>query len=172
MAKEGSVAPTNRVNLVCALDEAGQKVQKELPCKVLVLADVLGRQDPRPVSARDPIRVNKDNFQEVLENQNLSLKYEVENKLSGKPNEKIEVRLNVRKLEDFHPDNIVDQVPELTTVYKIRQALSELRGNLSQNKEFRKRLEELLAMLGKERDPEQRLTALSNILIGALPEKG
>lgn len=171
MAKEGSVAETNRVNLVCTVVDGGQKVQKELPCKVLVMADIWGRDDSRPISKREPLNINKDNFQDVLAAQKLSVRYEVDNKLSGKPNEKMEVRLNPRKLDDFHPDNLVDQVPELRAVYAIRQALSELRGNLSQNKEFRKQLESLLAMLGKERDPERRSEFLSDIGIGPMPDK-
>ena len=109
--------------------------------------------------------IRKISGSELAQKQNASI---IKN---GKPNEKMEVRLNPRKLDDFHPDSIVDQVPELRAVYAIRQALTELKGNLSQNKEFRKQLEALLAMLGKERDPERRSELLSTIGIGPMPDK-
>lgn len=169
MAKEGSVAPTARVNLVCKVDTGGQKAEKELPCKVMILADIRGREDTTPLAKREPIKIDKDNFKEIMGKQDLALSFNVPNRLSGKPDEKMEVNLRVKDLDGFHPDSLIDQVGDLQAVYKIRQALTELRGNLIQNKDFRKKLEDLLGMLSKDNDPQRKSQILDDIGVGPAP---
>jgi type VI secretion system protein ImpB len=65
MSKEGSVAPKERVNIVYkpATGDAQQDV--ELPFKMLVMGNLTGRKDDRPIEDRTPINVDKDNFSQV-----------------------------------------------------------------------------------------------------------
>ena len=144
MAKEGSVAPKERVNIVYkpATGDAQQEV--ELPLKLLVMGDFALKQDDRPVEEREPINVDKDNFNEVLKAQNLSLKIAVPNKLAKAEGEEMAVNLKFNSLKDFEPDQIVAKVPELAKLMELREALKALKGPLGNVPEFRKKLQDMI----------------------------
>ena len=66
MAKEGSVAPQERVNITYKPATGGAQAEVELPLKMLFMGDYTGRTDPRPIEDRKPINIDKDNFTQVL----------------------------------------------------------------------------------------------------------
>ena len=59
MAKEGSVAPKERVNIVYRPATGDAKEEIELPLKLLVVGDFTRSQDDRMVEEREPINVDK-----------------------------------------------------------------------------------------------------------------
>jgi type VI secretion system protein ImpB len=144
MPKESSIAPKERVNIVYrpAIGEAKEEV--ELPLKVLVMGDFTGGLDDRPLEKREPINIDKDNFNEVLKAQNITLNLTVPNKLSGKEEEEMAVKLKMESLKDFGPEAVVEQVPELKKLLALREALTSLKGPLSNIPEFRKKIQELV----------------------------
>ena len=73
MAREGSVAPKERVNITYKPATGNAKEEVELPLKMLMLGDYTGRADPRPLEDRKPINVDKDNFQQVMAEQKLAV---------------------------------------------------------------------------------------------------
>ncbi len=146
MAKEGSVAPRERVNIVYkpALGDAQEEV--ELPLKLLVMGDFIGRPDDRPVEDRKPINIDKDNFNDVLKAQDISLNIQVPNKLKeGAEEEELAVNLKFESIKDFGPESIVRQVPELRKLLELREALIALRGPMGNVPKFRKKIEELVS---------------------------
>jgi type VI secretion system protein ImpB len=66
MAKEGSVAPKERVNIIYRPATGDQKEEIELPLKVLVMGDFTLQKDSRSVEDRHPVNIDKDNFNDVL----------------------------------------------------------------------------------------------------------
>ena len=82
MAKEGSVAPKERVNIVYKPATGDAQAEVELPLKVLMMGDYTLRTDSTPLEERKPINIDKDNFNEVLAKQQLSLNMNVSDKLS------------------------------------------------------------------------------------------
>ncbi len=72
MAKEGSVAPQERVNITYKPATGNAQAEVELPLKMLFMGDYTGRADPRPLEDRKPIHIDKDNFNQVLDEQNLA----------------------------------------------------------------------------------------------------
>ena len=144
MPKETSIAPKERVNIVYrpALGDAKEEV--ELPLKLLVMGDFTGRPDDRPLEKREPINIDKDNFNEVLKAQGFGLNLTVPNKLSPRPDEEMGVKLQIDSIKDFEPERIVGQVPELKRLLELREALRSLRGPLSNVPEFRKKVQELV----------------------------
>ena len=146
MASEGSVAPKERVNIVYSSDTGGAQEQVELPLKQLVIGDFTLREDNTPVEDLKPIRVDKDNFTDVLKGQNLSLQLAVPNRLAenAPEGEQLPVSLTFQSIRDFEPDAIVAQVPELQQLIALRDSLKALKGPMGNLPEFRKQLQALM----------------------------
>jgi type VI secretion system protein ImpB len=144
MAKEGSVAPKERVNIVYRPATGDAKEEVELPLKLLIMGDFTLRPDDRMVEEREPINIDKDNFNEVLKGQNLNLDVTVPNKLSEDPDAEMSVSLKFESIKDFDPEAIAKKTPELNKLLELREALSSLKGPMSNRPEFRKKIQELI----------------------------
>jgi type VI secretion system protein ImpB len=144
MAKEGSVAPKERVNIVYKSATGDAMEEVELPLKILMMGDYLGRQDNRPVEERKPINIDKSNFNKVMAEQNLSVDITVADKLSSEKGAQLGMKLNFKSLADFEPDAIVSSVPELKKLVELRAALTALKHPLGSVPAFRKKLQALL----------------------------
>ncbi len=145
MAGEGSVAPKERVNITYKPATGDAQVEVELPLKLLVLGDFTQKQDDRPIEERKPINIDKDNYNDVLKAQNLSLDLSVPNKLEPDSEDNLAVSLKFDSLKDFEPDAIVEKVPELKEIIELRNALKALKGPLGNVPDFRKKLQELIS---------------------------
>jgi type VI secretion system protein ImpB len=148
--KEGSVAPKERVNITYKPATGNAKEDVELPLKLLMLGDYVGRPDPRPLEDRKPINVDKDNFQKVMAEQKLAAAFNVKNTLTDEPDEEMTVNLKFRRLADMEPEAIANQVPELKKLLDLRAALTALKGPLGNEKAFRNKIQQILG------DPAQR----------------
>jgi type VI secretion system protein ImpB len=144
MAKEGSVAPKERVNIVYRPATGDAKEEIELPLRLLVMGDFTLAKDDRMLEEREPINVDKDNFNEVLKSQNIRLNLTVPNKLSGEPDDEMAVSMEFHSLKDFEPEQVVRKVPELNKLLELRQALTALKGPLSNIPEFRQKVQSLV----------------------------
>jgi type VI secretion system protein ImpB len=149
MAKESSVAPKERVNIVYKPATGGAQVEKELPLKLLMLGDYTLRQEETPLEDRKPVNIDKDNFNDVMESQKLSLTLAVPDKLAGEETgegkRELTVNLNFKSMNDFRPEAVVEQVPELNQLLQLRAALQALKGPLGNIPAFRKKIESLVA---------------------------
>jgi len=144
MAADGSVAPKERVNITYKPSTGEAQAELELPLKLLVLGDFTQKQDDRPIEDRKPINIDKDNYNDVLKAQKLSLDLSVANKLGGDANDNLAVNLQFDSLRDFEPDAIVEKVPELKEIIELRNALKALKGPLGNVPDFRKKLQSLI----------------------------
>lgn len=144
MAKESSVAPKERVNIVYKPATGDGKEEVELSFKVLVMGDFTNSPDDRPIENRKPINIDKDNFDDVLKSSNVKTTISVPNKLSSEPDAQMAVELNFEKIRDFEPDQIINSVPELKQLKELRDALKALKGPLGNQPEFRKKIQELI----------------------------
>ncbi|AJE02300.1 type VI secretion system contractile sheath small subunit [Geobacter pickeringii] len=144
MSKEASVAPKERVNIVYRPADGDGREDVELPLKMLVMGDFTGSPDGRPVEKREPVAVDRENFNEVMKAQGISLNIAVPNRLSGTADDELPVNLMVESLKDFGPEAIVEQVPEMKRLLELREALRALKGPLSNVPDFRKKIQELI----------------------------
>lgn len=158
MAKEASIAPKERVNIVYRPATGDAQEEVELPLKLMVLGDFTLRPDERMVEDRDPVNIDKDSFNDVMQSQNLGLKVNVKNRLAGDdPEAQLALDLKFNTLKDFEPDAIVKMVPELAKMMELREALKALKGPLSNVPDFRKKLQELVG------DEEARAKVLQEL---------
>ncbi len=145
MAKESSVAPKERVNIVYKPATGGAQAEVELPLKLMMLGDYTQRTDETPLEERKPVSVDKDNFQDVMRSQKLELTLTVPNRLSEKEGEEMAVKLKFETMKDFGPDAIVEQIPALNQLLQLRTALQALKGPLGNVPAFRKKIEGLIS---------------------------
>jgi type VI secretion system protein ImpB len=144
MAKEASVAPKERVNIVYRPAIGDAKEEVELPLRLLVMGDFTQSTDDRMLEEREPINIDKDNFNEVLKEQKISLNLAVPNKISGEPDDELSVQLNFESIKDFGPEAVARKTPELNKLLELREALTALKGPLSNIPEFRKKIQALV----------------------------
>jgi type VI secretion system protein ImpB len=138
--------------------EIGDAIEmKEIPFVMGVLADLSGKpEEPLPkLKDRKFIDIDRDNFNNVLEGMKPRVAFKVDNKLSG-DDTKLAVELRFKSMDDFHPENVVNQVAPLRKLVEARQKLSGLLTKLDGNDKLDELLQDVLAntdslqKLGKE----------------------
>lgn len=141
---DGSVAPKERINIAYKSDSGGATESVELPLKLLVLDDFTGKENDDVIEDRDPINVNKENFNDVVKSQNLSMSFSVPNRLDSASDDDINVDLKIASIKDFNPAAVAQQIPELNSLLELRRALQALRGPLGNVPAFRKTIQAIL----------------------------
>lgn len=157
MAKEGSVAPKERINIKYVPATGDQQAEIELPLKMLVVGDYKGHPEDTPIEEREIVAIDKNNFQSVLKASDLNIETSVKNRLVDEDDVDLPVKLAFKSLSDFSPDSIAQQVPELKKLVELREALLALKGPLGNIPAFRDRIQELV---GSEESREKLLAEL------------
>lgn len=145
MAKEGSVAPRERINIKYVPATGDVQAEVELPLKMLVVGDFKGYPIEQRIEEREAVSIDKNNFTAVMAKSDLSLTMAVPNKLLEDENSDLAVSLKFNSLADFSPDSLVQQVPELKKLMELREALVALKGPLGNIPAFRLHLQQILA---------------------------
>lgn len=156
--KRLSVAPKERINVKFVPATGDQQEEVELPFKMVILGDFTGRADDTPIEERKTINIDKNNFSSVFKDMGIERDLEVSNVLQeDDPEATLTVSLKFEELQDFAPDSIISQVPELKKMADLREALTALKGPLGNMPAFRNALSELVG------DEERRESLLSEL---------
>jgi len=135
-----------RVQIKYEVETDGAIELKELPFVVGVLGDFSGKpNDPLPpMKDRKFVEIDRDNFHTVLAKTAPRLAFRVDDKISGKPDSKLNVELNFKHLDDFSPENVVKQVEPLRKLVEARQQLEMLKSKMDGNDKLTGLLEQVL----------------------------
>ena len=160
MARESfqNEVPTSRVNIRYKSKKGGAKDGVELPQRVVILGDFTQNKNDYEdvdVEEMEKISINKKTFDDVMKSMNIGLDVTVDNQLN--PDEEITANLKIQSMKDFSPDAIVEQVPQLNSLRKVRGLLNDLKAKIITNKQFKKELETILV------DEEQKNKLISEI---------
>lgn len=153
--KQQSKAPKERINITYR-PATSTKEQKELPFRMAMLGDFTLKPDETPLEERKMIRVDKDNFGDVMKAQNLDVSVNVPNKLTGREGDELGMNLKFATLKDFEPEQIARQVPELSQLLDTRVALTALKAPLSNKRAFQKKIAEIV----KDEETRKKLLAV------------
>lgn len=148
-----------RVQITYDLETGGAIEMKELPLVVGILADLAGQpENPlAPVKARKFVDIDRDNFNEVLASIGPRLSFTAANKLR-EDGGNLPLELKFRKLDDFRPEAVVQQVEPLKQLFLARQRLNDLLAKLDGNDD----LDALLQDVATNTESQEKLKALTN----------
>ena len=145
--------PKARINLKLALHTGGAQKKIELPLKLLTVGDFSNGKENRPLSERDKINVNKNNFNSVLSEFNPEVNLTVPNTMAGDGSEE-SIKLNFSDIKDFEPE-------QLRAMLAMRNLLRDLKSNLLDNATFRKELEKILKDPALSQELRDEMSALA-----------
>ncbi|CAM3764950.1 type VI secretion system contractile sheath small subunit [Rahnella bruchi] len=152
--------PKARVNIKLDLHTGGAQKKVELPLKLMVMGDYSNGKEDRPLSEREKVNINKNNFNSVLADFSPSLNLTVENTLAGDRSEE-NISLNFNEMKDFEPEQVARQIPQLRAMLAMRNLLRDLKSNLLDNATFRKELETILKDPSLSNELRSELNALA-----------
>jgi len=144
MANKQSESPKERINVTYKPETGDQNEDIEIPFKLLVLGDFNPNEEFTTVEDKKAISVNKNNFNDVLQEQKITLDMSVDNKLSDVKEDTINVNISFNSMKDFSPENIVEQVDELKKLQELRESLMSLKGPLGNIPAFRKAISDAI----------------------------
>ena len=134
--------------------EVGDAIElKELPFVIGVLGDFVGKpEDPlAPLKDRKFVEIDPDNFNQVLAGMKPRVAFNVDNKLQD-DGSKMGIDLKFSNIEDFEPDNIVNQVEPLRKLVEARQKLSDLRSKMDGNDKLESILQDIISNSDKQKE--------------------
>ena len=139
-----------RVQITYDVETNGALEKVELPFVVGVIADLSGQPKDalKPVKERKFVNIDRDNFDEVLEKSSPRLSFRVDNKLTT-DNSELAVELNFKKMDDFNPAKIAEQVGPLKELLEMRQRLSQLLTKMEGNDKLEQLLSDVLGSTEK-----------------------
>ncbi|HHZ7727153.1 TPA: type VI secretion system contractile sheath small subunit, partial [Escherichia coli] len=104
--------PAARVNIKLDLHTGNAKKKVELPLKLLAVGDYSNGKEQRPLSERDKVDINKNNFNSVMAEFSPAVNLTVEDTLNGNGNEQ-NFALEFKSLKDFEPEQVAKNIPQL-----------------------------------------------------------
>ncbi|HJQ68324.1 MAG TPA: type VI secretion system contractile sheath small subunit [Blastocatellia bacterium] len=147
-----------RVHITYDVEIGGAIELKELPFVVGVLGDFSGKplEPLGRVRDRKFVEVDRDNFNQVLAGMKPRLALRVANRLADDESAmRVELRFN--SIDDFEPDNLVQQVDPLRKLVEARKRLSDLLSKMDGNDRLEELLQEVIANTGAQKQLSQVL---------------
>jgi len=147
-----------RVQITYDVETGGAIEMKELPFVVGVLGDYSGKPEEAlpPIKNRKFVEIDRDNFDQVLSGMKPRLAYNVDNRLQ-EDGSKVGVELKFNKIDDFEPDNVVQQVEPLRKLVEAREKLSDLLSKMDGNEKLEGILNDLMVDQDKQKELSSQL---------------
>lgn len=142
-----------RVQITYDVEVGGALELKELPFVLGVLGDFVGKPEEAlpAMKNRKFVEIDPDNFNQVMAGMKPRLSFSTDNKLQD-DGSKIGVELKFNGIEDFEPDNIVQQVDPLRKLVEARQKLSDLRSKMDGNDKLETMLNDVISNADKQKE--------------------
>ena len=144
-----------RVQLTYDVEVGDGREVKELPFVVGVLGDFSADSELEKTKLKDKkfINVDLDNIDEVMESLAPRANFQVQNTLTPEGGS-MSVDLTFKAMNDFRPEQVVQQIDPLKKLLAARERLTDLRNKISNNE----RLEDLLDDVLQNTDQVRKLS--------------
>lgn len=153
-----------RVHITMDVETEDGIKKVELPFVIGVIGDFSGDRSAdelKPLKERNFIRIDKDNFDEVMRRIEPQLAFKVENTL-GDGDTQLSVNLKFTSLDDFDPANVARQIEPLRKLLEKRNQLQDLSSQVDRSDKLESMLEQILS--------EKEKTTLKNLKDSRKPE--
>jgi type VI secretion system protein ImpB len=156
-----------RVHITYDVETNGAVQEKEIPFVMGVMGDYSGdnTENKKALKDRKFSQIDRDNFNEVMNNVAPQVNLKVENTLEADGSE-MSVNLDFKNMEDFEPQNIVEKVDPLKKLMETRNKLRDLLTKADRSEELENLLEDVLSStdalaalqgeLGTEEDTDKK----------------
>ncbi|AJC49423.1 type VI secretion system contractile sheath small subunit [Allofrancisella guangzhouensis] len=142
--------PKSRVNITYEMEVSGTKKAKELPLKQLVIGDFSkgsSKEKSQELANRKVYEIESNNLDSVMQEMGIQLDINVENHVEP-ANGVLNVKIPLKSMKSFNPNNIAQNIPELSKLLKVKELLKEYISLIDNNRKFRNLVNNLSA------DPE------------------
>lgn len=135
-----------RVQITYDVEINGAMQLKELPFVVGVMGDYSGKPDKPlpPLKDRKFVEIDRDNFDKVLAGMAPRLAFRIDDKLTGKEGQQLNVELRFASMDDFSPENVVKQVEPMRRLLETRDKLKNLLNKMEGNDKLEEMLEDII----------------------------
>lgn len=133
----------------------------ELPFVMGVMSDLSGNAsevEKPPIDERDFLDIDMDNFDKRLAAIRPAVALQVENKLDPEKGEKLSLKIEFAKMDDFTPAAVARNIPATAQLLEARNQLNNLRSYMDGKQSANEKLKELLkdpALMAALRDRAQ-----------------
>ena len=118
-------AVTERINLTL---QDHNKKSIELPFKILVLTSITSCDDLAVLAEQSPVKID-DGIDKAIASQQVSLQLNVRNYLQPSSSDSLSIDYSINSLDDFLPDRLLHNIPELREALKLYDMLGEDQGD-------------------------------------------
>ncbi|QEM91286.1 type VI secretion system contractile sheath small subunit [Kosakonia radicincitans] len=136
-----------RVQITYDVEIGDAQTAKELPLVLGVMGDFTNTETE--LRDRKFLHVDKDNFNEIMSSMKPVAEFLVDSALPDQEG-KMAVSLTFQNMDDFSPDNIVQQVEPLRKLMELREQLSDLRNRAASNERLKTQLTEIAMQQNKQ----------------------
>ena len=135
-----------RVHITYDLETNGSVVEKELPFVMGVMGDYSGDNTEAKKTLKDRkfSQIDRDNFNDLMSKVNPTLNMKVENTLEEDGSE-MSVNLDFNNIDDFEPQQVVEQVDPLKKLMETRNKLRDLLTKADRSEDLETILEDVLS---------------------------
>ena len=142
-----------RVHITYDLHIGDTREKKELPLVVGILSDLYGHnKNADSFKERRFTRIEKSNFNKVLEKIAPQLEFLIKDKSKNDADATKRVEFKFKSIEDFSPDNFVQQSEDLNKLLMKRKLLTDLLAKLDGNEGLGNILLEMLKAPDKRKE--------------------
>lgn len=138
--------PKSRITLTYRTNVNGERAEKALPLRLLVMGDFSGgtsTDSKKDLDQRQIRNLDGKNLDQVMKDMDMRLQFKVRNRIDPSNAEELEVELPIDSMKAFAPVQLARNIPKVRALLVLRKLLLEQQGNLDNRKEFRRMVREL-----------------------------
>jgi type VI secretion system protein ImpB len=119
-----------RINISYDIEENGATIKKSLPFSVGIIGDFCGNNSPYAkldFNEREFVPIAASSFSAVMEQLGPATAFTIESILN--PEKTLHISLSFTTMDNFKPEKIIKQVPELNRLLELRSEIKEIQLN-------------------------------------------
>ncbi len=139
--------PQSRIMLNYDTSVEGKKKRKQIPYKLLIMGDFskgLSKYAKKDFINREIINL-KGTVDNLIADMDIVVEAKVENCINPSKKSTLDVKIPLKKMKDFKPDSIVENIPQLKTLATIRDMLKSFMKDVDNNRALKDKLDQVLS---------------------------